>query len=230
MVRSGIPDVVEKAFVAALSNRRQHAEGAIIHCSGGDRARNIRQGPVKAGWLQARLRLFSPQPRPSSGWWQRGPRRGGRARGASSPGGRAHRPRPRAGPPAQSHDGSTDCPVGPERRGPRASTCGTAYRSAANTCPREHVDTIRRDSPRRAASADLACPSRPGNHNADTLGACRCDWQGRALTVASRQSRSSLRWDRVETPPDPTWLCPPCSHVEASTLRPRPFGSHTKTR
>src|SRR5215475_9519684 len=48
--------------------------------------------------------------------------------------------------------------------------------------------------------------------------------------MASRQWRSSLQWNRVDTPPDRTWLCPPCSHVEASTLRQMPFGSHTKTR
>src|SRR5262249_45944534 len=114
-----IQDVVEKAFVAAISDCRENTEGAIIHFIGGHIARKIRQGPVKEVWIQARLPLFSPQPRPSSGWWQRGQRRGGRARGASSPGGRANRPRPRAGPPDQSRGGYTDCPGAPEPRGPR---------------------------------------------------------------------------------------------------------------
>src|SRR5262249_3445916 len=63
-----------------------------------------------------------------------------------------------------------------------------------------------------------------------SLGACRCDWKGRSLAVASLQSRESLRWDRVDIPPDQTWLCPPCSHVDVSTIRQLPFGSHTKTR
>src|SRR5215813_3695290 len=79
-------------------------------------------------------------------------------------------------------------------------------------------------------SAGTACLDKPGAHNADTLDACRCDGKGRSLAMASRQWRSSLQWDRVDTPPDRTWLCPPCSHVEASTIRQMPFGSHTKTR
>src|SRR5439155_10049627 len=94
----------------------------------------------------------------------------------------------------------------------------------------DHADTTRRDSRGRAASAGTVYLGKPGACNADRLAARRCDWKGRSLAVASRQSRSSLRWDRVDTPPDRTWRCPPCSHVGASTLRQIPHGSHTKTR
>src|SRR5215475_1129721 len=122
VVRIVIQDLVEEAFVAAIINGRQNAEGAIIHFIGGDITRKIRQGPVKEVRVQARLGLFSPQPRPSSAWSQRGQRRGGRARGASSPGGRAGRLRPPAGPPDPSRGACTERRVAPDPRGPREST------------------------------------------------------------------------------------------------------------
>jgi hypothetical protein len=91
---------------------------------------------------------------------------------------------------------------------------GAAVRFGAGDAGR----TEGREAPRRAASAGLACPARPGHHTADTRGACRGAEQRRSLAVARGQARSALRWDRVETPPDHTGLCPPCSPVEASTL------------
>jgi len=215
---SVLQDVIEAPLVAAMLNCRQHAAGAIIHVIGSDRARKIRQGPGKAGRVQARLRLFFPPPRPSAAWSQRAQRRAGRAPGASAPDGRAHRLRPRCGPPDRSPDGSTAGLGAPDRSGPRERPCGTAYSSAAHTCPREPADTRGRDAPSQAASAGSACPARPGDHNADTRGAWRCDWQGRSLAVGRRPSRASLRWDRVDTPPARTWRCPPCSHVRATTL------------
>src|SRR5207245_8578356 len=129
---SVIQDVIAEALVAALIDRGQHTAGTSIECSGGHIARKICQRPVQDGGVQARLRLFSPQPRPSAAWSQRAQRRGGRARGASSLGGRVNHPRPRAAPPDQSRGGYTDYQVARDRRGPRESTCGTAYSSAAN--------------------------------------------------------------------------------------------------
>src|SRR5262249_24534504 len=127
-----IQNVGEDPLVAAIINDGKNAAGAIIHFIGGDIARKICQGPVKEVWIQARLRLFSPQPRPISGWWQRGQRRGGRARGANSRAGRAGRLRPPAVPPDQSRGGCTERRVAPDQRGPRESTCDTSYSSAAN--------------------------------------------------------------------------------------------------
>jgi hypothetical protein len=83
----------------------------------------------------------------------------------------------------------------------------------------DHADTTRRDSPSRAASAETACPDRLSVHSVDMVAACRCDYRGRSLAVAGLQSRSSLRWDRVDTHPDQASLCLPCSNVGAQTIR-----------
>src|SRR5215831_831534 len=127
-----IQDVREEPLVAALINGGQKAEGTIIQFIGGHIARKIRQGPVQEVRVHARLRLFFPQPRPSSGWWQRAQRRGGRATSANSPGGRARRPRPRAAPPDRSRGGCTDCPGAPEPTGPPGRTSDMSYSSAAH--------------------------------------------------------------------------------------------------
>src|SRR5215813_2973846 len=113
-----IQDVIEEPLVAAIIDSGENAEGTIIQFIGGDIARKICQGPVKEGRVQARLRLFFPPPRPSSGSWQKGQRRGGRARGASWRDDRASHPRPRAARRGPSHGGCTDCRVVPDRRGP----------------------------------------------------------------------------------------------------------------
>jgi hypothetical protein len=125
-----IQDIVEEALGAALIDGGEHAEGAVLELLGGHRPGKISQGPVQAVGIQARLRLFFPQPRPSAGSWQKGQRRGDLARGASARAGRAGRPRPQAGPPEHSRGGGTDRGVAPERRGPRSSTGDTSYRRA----------------------------------------------------------------------------------------------------
>src|SRR5499433_1777370 len=127
-----IENVVEEALVAAISDGGEHTEGAVIELIGGHIARKISQGPVQEVRVHARLRLFFPQPRPSSGWWQRAQRRGGRATSANSPGGRARRPRPRAAPPDRSRGGCTDCPGAPEPTGLPGSTSDMSYSSAAH--------------------------------------------------------------------------------------------------
>src|SRR5262249_46238115 len=105
--------------VAEIINGGENAEGAVIELIGSHIARKIRQGPVKEVRVHARLRLFSPQPRPSFGSWQKERTRGGRATGANLLGGRANRLRPRGGPPERSPGGYTDCPAGPSQRGRR---------------------------------------------------------------------------------------------------------------
>src|SRR6516162_5624022 len=102
-------DGIENTLVTAIIDRREHTEGTVIEFIGSDIPRKIRQGPVKELWVHARLRLFFPPPRPSFGSWQRAQTPGGRATGASWPGGRAYRLRPRCAPPDRSLGGYTDC-------------------------------------------------------------------------------------------------------------------------
>src|SRR5215468_924685 len=127
-----VQDVIEEALVTAIVDSRKNAEGAIIELIGGHGARKSRQGPVKEVGVQARLRLFFPPPRPRAGSWHKGQRPGGRARGASWRDGKANHPRPRAARRGPSRGGCMDCPVGPEQRGRRSSTCDTAYSNAEN--------------------------------------------------------------------------------------------------
>src|SRR5215813_8557932 len=61
-----IQDVIEEALVAAIIDGGKHAEGTIIEFIGSHIARKICQRPVKEIGIHARLRLFSPPPRPSS--------------------------------------------------------------------------------------------------------------------------------------------------------------------
>src|SRR5215468_12224321 len=62
-----IQDVIEEALVAAIIDGREYAEGAVIELIGGHIPRKISQGPVQKVGAHARLRLFFPPPRPSSG-------------------------------------------------------------------------------------------------------------------------------------------------------------------
>src|SRR4029453_278386 len=127
-----IQDIIEDPLVAAIIDGGKNAEGAIIQFIGGHIPRKNSPRPGPEGGVHAPLRLFSPRPRPSSGSWQKGQRRGGRARGANSWAGRAGRLRPPAGPPDPSRGGCTERRVVPDQRGPRESTCDTSYSSAAN--------------------------------------------------------------------------------------------------
>jgi hypothetical protein len=201
-----------------MSDRRKHAEGPILHVSGGHIARKIRQRPVKEVSIQARLRLFSPQPPPQAGWWQRGQTPDGHATAASWRDGRASSLRRRVAPPDRSRGGWTDFPVAPAPRGPPCRTSDIAYRNAAQRSPRAHGDTRGRACPSRAVPTGTACPDRQGAHSVDRVAACQCGSSGRSLAVAGLQSRSSLRWDRGDTPPDQAALCLPGSNVGAQTI------------
>ena len=86
-----IQHIIEDALIAAIIDRGEHTEGAIIQFIGGHIAQKIRQGPVKEVRVHTRLRLFFPLLRPSFGSWQRAQRHGGLATGASWPAGRARR-------------------------------------------------------------------------------------------------------------------------------------------
>ena len=174
------PNVVEDPLVAAIIDGGQNAEGAVIELIGSHIPRKSSQGPVQEVGVHARLRLFSPRPRPSSGSWQKGRRRGGRARGANSRADRAGRPRPPAGLPDPSRGACTDRRAGRDRRGPRESTCDTSYSNTANTFgnggnpfsgigsirPRTEHDGVLRARMLRPALYDK-CPSgaipKPGN-------------------------------------------------------------------
>src|SRR5215471_19027604 len=113
-----IQDVIEDALVAAIIDGGKNAEGAVIELIGSHIPRKICQRPVQEVGIHARLRLFSPQPRPSSEWSQKAQRRDGRATSANLLAGRASRPRPRAAPPSPSRGGCTDYRAGRDRRGP----------------------------------------------------------------------------------------------------------------
>src|SRR5215471_11846347 len=184
-----IQDLIEDTLVTAIIDCREHTEGTVIEFIGSDIPRKIRQGPVKERGVHARLGLFFPQPRPSFGSWQRARTRGGRATGANSPGGRAHRLRPRCGPPDRTPGGYTDYPAGPDPRGQRSRTCDTAYSNAGNRSPAAPADTTHRDSPNHAVSDEPACPDRPSDHNAGTVAGDRCDCRGRSRAVAGLRVR-----------------------------------------
>jgi hypothetical protein len=179
-----VSDVIADALVTALIDRGEHPEGTGLECIGSDIPRKIRQGPVQELGVHARLRLFFPPPRPSVGSGQRARTRGSRARGANAPGGRAHRLRPRCGPPDRSPGGYPDCPVGPEQRGRRSSTCDTAYRNAVHRSQADPADTIRRDSPNPGVSDETAGPDRLRDHNAGTVAGWHGDCRGRSRAVA----------------------------------------------
>src|SRR5215813_9089251 len=128
-----IPHLREEALGAAIIDRGEDAEGTVIELIGGHIPGEISQGPVQEVGVHTRLCLFFPPPRPSSGSWQKGQRRGGRARGANSRVGRAGRLRPPAVPPDLLRGACTERRVAPDQRGPRESTCDTSYSNAVNT-------------------------------------------------------------------------------------------------
>src|SRR5262252_10433278 len=128
-----IQDLVEEALIAAIIDGGEYAEGTVIELIGGHIPGEISQGPVQEVGVHTRLGLFFPPPRPSFGSWQKGQRRGGRARGANSRVGRAGRLRPPAVPPDPSRGACPERRVAPDQRGLRESTCDTSYSNAANT-------------------------------------------------------------------------------------------------
>src|SRR6266567_1362861 len=100
MARIVIEDLIQNPFVLSIADGRQDARGALIEFIDSHRARKGLKRPVQKRTAHLTLRLFSPQPRPSFGSWQRAQTRGDRATGASWWAGRASRLRPPGAPPA----------------------------------------------------------------------------------------------------------------------------------
>ena len=75
-------------IVPAVVHDREDAEGAVVEFVDGQVAREVGQAPVEVAGQDA-VTFFSQPPRPSSGWWHKGRRRGDRATGANWPFGRA---------------------------------------------------------------------------------------------------------------------------------------------
>ena len=88
-----VEDLVTQPLEAAVVDDRQDAEGAVIQLVRGDVSREAVEGPIEVVGPDPVGRLFSPRPPPSSGWWRKGRRRDGRARGANWQPDRVSRPR-----------------------------------------------------------------------------------------------------------------------------------------
>jgi hypothetical protein len=88
-----VEDLIDEPLEGAVVADREDAERAVIQLVGGDGSREVRQGPIEVLRVDPPRRLFPPRPRPSSGSWRRGRRRGAHARGSSWRGDTAGRPR-----------------------------------------------------------------------------------------------------------------------------------------
>src|SRR6202007_1909424 len=78
-----VEDLVAQPLEGAVVHDRQDAEGAVVQLVSGDGPGEAVEGPIEVVGPDSIGRLFSPWPRPSSGWWRRGRRPDGRARGAN---------------------------------------------------------------------------------------------------------------------------------------------------
>src|SRR5712691_6599941 len=99
MARIVIEDLIQNPFVLSIVDGRQYAIGPLIEFIDSHIARKGLKRPVQKRTAHLTLRLFSPQPRPSFGSWQRAQTHGDRATGASWQGGRASRFLPPGAPP-----------------------------------------------------------------------------------------------------------------------------------
>src|SRR5262249_12874429 len=110
-----------EAAIPAVVYHGQNTEGAVVELVNGQVAAKVSQGTVQVAAPEV-LQLFFPRlPRPSSGWWRRGRRPGGHARGASWRPGRAGRPRRPGGRPAAGPGGCTGTWAVPGRSSRRRS-------------------------------------------------------------------------------------------------------------
>src|SRR6516165_592571 len=94
-----VEDLVAEPLEDAVVNDRQDAEGTVVQLVRGDVSGEAVESPIEVGRSDLIGRLFSPWPPPSSGWWRRGRRPDGRARGANWQSDRVSRPPPPAGQP-----------------------------------------------------------------------------------------------------------------------------------
>src|SRR5262249_16327729 len=107
--------------VPAIVHDREDTEGPVVDLVDGQVAAEVRQGVIEVGARQRGPELFPPRPRPSSGWWHRERRRGGRATGASRRRGKASRLQRPDGRPAAGRAGCTGSRAKPGRKGPHRS-------------------------------------------------------------------------------------------------------------
>jgi len=113
-----IEDLVDQPLKVAVIHDGQDAVRSVVEFVRGDVAVEVRQGGVEVVSRDAFFGSFFPPLPPSSEWWQTGQRRGGRAISATTPNGRAGRPRPPAERPGRRPDGCNDRwgPPGPTGR------------------------------------------------------------------------------------------------------------------
>jgi len=90
---------IGEALESPIVDDRKHAKGAVVQFVRGNIPGEARQDLIKVFGRDVRFSLFSPPPRPSSGWWRRERRLGDRATNARRPPGKAGRPPRPAGPP-----------------------------------------------------------------------------------------------------------------------------------
>ena len=114
-------DAEGQAVVAAIVHHAEHAEWPVVHLVDGQIAGEISQRLVEVGGRDAVYLFFPRPPRPSSGWWPRGRRHDGHARGARRRLGRPDHPRPRRGQPTPGHGGCNGTWARPGRRDRRRS-------------------------------------------------------------------------------------------------------------
>src|SRR5262249_56818108 len=100
-----VEDSEGQAVVPAVVHDREDAERAVIDFVDGQVAAEVSQGVIEVGTRQGGPDFFPPRPRPSSGWWQRGRRRGGHATGANWRLDKADRLRPPGAQPVAGRDG-----------------------------------------------------------------------------------------------------------------------------
>src|SRR5262249_31089193 len=105
MSRVVVEDLVTQPLEGAVVDDRQDTEGAVVQLVSGDVSREAVEGPIEVVGPDPVGRLFSPRPPPSSGWWRRGRRPAGRARGANWRPDRVSRLRRPAGRPRPRPDG-----------------------------------------------------------------------------------------------------------------------------
>ncbi len=121
LARVVLQDAEGQAVVAAIVHHAEHAEWPVVHLVDGQIAGEISQRLVEVGGRDAVYLFFPRPPRPSSGWWPRGRRHDGHARGARRRLGRPDHPRPRRGQPTPGHGGCNGTWARPGRRDRRRS-------------------------------------------------------------------------------------------------------------
>src|SRR5262245_2096291 len=110
-----VEDLEGQAVVPAAIHDREDAEGPIVGLVDGQVTAEVSQGFIGVGVRQGGPTLFPPRPQPSSGWWHRGRRHGGHARGAKWPLGRANHLRRQGVRPVVGRAGCTDNRAKPGR-------------------------------------------------------------------------------------------------------------------